>query len=219
MDESQQIKAKNIAPYAFGALTILLLFGVLFLVKGFLHALILGIIGATMLMPVHRHILKGIRHLNKRLPNFSLKKSNKKETPVEPEGEYTNGERRAAALCSVTLVFFCVVIPLTFFMFTLINQGQKALADARTWLAKGPDGRSTLTKHLEELDSKYQISRRWGQLNALNKALDFGEPESKPEEKILEETDGDKPSQTPENDVVTEQKPPAKGETVIHEPQ
>ena len=219
MDESQQIKAKNIAPYAFGALTILLLFGVLFLVKGFLHALILGIIGATMLMPVHRRILKGIRHLNKRLPNFSLKKSAKKETPVEPEGEYTNGERRAAALCSVTLVFFCVLIPLTFFMFTLINQGQKALADARTWLAKGPDGRSTLTKHLEELDSKYQISRRWGQLNALNKALDFGEPESKPEEKILEETEGDKLSQTAENDVVTEQKPPVKEETVIHEPQ
>ena len=35
MDEQQQIKAKNIAPYAFGALTLLLLFGVLFLVKGF----------------------------------------------------------------------------------------------------------------------------------------------------------------------------------------
>ena len=58
MDEPQQIKAKNIAPYAFAALTLLLLFGVLFLVKGFLHALILGIIGATMLMPVHRRILK-----------------------------------------------------------------------------------------------------------------------------------------------------------------
>ena len=219
MDESQQIKAKNIAPYAFGALTILLLFGVLFLVKGFLHALILGIIGATMLMPVHRRILKGIRHLNKRLPNFSPKKSDKKETPVEQEGEYTTGERRAAALCSVTLVFFCVVIPLTFFMFTLINQGQKALADAKTWLAKGPDGRSTLTKHLEELDSKYQISRRWGQLNALNKALDFGEPENKQEEKNVGETASDKPSQTAENDVVTEQEPQAKGETIVQEPQ
>ncbi|MBO4526586.1 MAG: hypothetical protein J5743_03090, partial [Victivallales bacterium] len=183
MDEPQQIKAKNIAPYAFAALTLLLLFGVLFLVKGFLHALILGIIGATMLMPVHRRILKGISHLNKRLPKFSLKKSDKKETPSEQEGEYTSGEKRAAALCSVTLVFFCVLIPLTFFMFTLINQGEKALADAKTWLAKGPDGRSTLTKHLEELDSKYQISRRWGQLNALNNALDFGVPEIKQDEK------------------------------------
>ena len=186
MDEQQQIKAKNIAPYAFGALTILLLFGVLFLVKGFLHALILGIIGATMLMPVHRRILKGINHLNKRLPKHSLKKDDKAAS--KPEGEYTNGEKRAAALCSVTLVFFCVLIPLTFFMFTLVNQGQKALADAKTWLAKGPDGRSTLSKHLEELDGKYQISRRWGQLNALNKALDFGVPEIKPEENSSEET-------------------------------
>ena len=186
MDEPQQLKAKNIAPYAFGALTILLLFGVLFLVKGFLHALILGIIGATMLMPVHRRILKGINHLNKRLPKHSLKKDDKAAS--EPEGEYTNGEKRAAALCSVTLVFFCVLIPLTFFMFTLVNQGQKALADAKTWLAKGPDGRSTLSKHLEELDGKYQISRRWGQLNALNKALDFGVPEIKPEENSSEET-------------------------------
>ena len=192
MDEQQQIKAKNIAPYAFGALTLLLLFGVLFLVKGFLHALILGIIGATMLMPLHRRILKGIRHLNKRLPKFSFKKNNKTEVPNETEGEYTNGEKRAAALCSVTLVFFCVLIPLTFLMFTLINQGQKTLADAKTWLAKGPDGRSTLTKHLEELDNKYQISRRWGQLNALNKALDFGEPEIKPEEKEADETDDGK---------------------------
>ena len=187
MDEQQQIKAKNIAPYAFGALTLLLLFGVLFLVKGFLHALILGIIGATMLMPLHRRILKGIKKLNQRLPKFSFRKSSKTEATNETEGEYTSGERRAAALCSVTLVFFCVLIPLTFLMFTLINQGQKTLADARTWLAKGPDGRSTLTKHLEELDNKYQISRRWGQLNALNKALDFGEPENKLEEK---EADG-----------------------------
>ena len=186
MDEPQQLKAKNIAPYAFGALTILLLFGVLFLVKGFLHALILGIIGATMLMPVHRRILKGIKHLNKRLPKHSLKKDDKAAS--EPESEYTNGEKRAAALCSVTLVFFCVLIPLTFFMFTLVNQGQKALADAKTWLAKGPDGRSTLSKHLEELDGKYQISRRWGQLNALNKALDFGVPEIKQEENSPEET-------------------------------
>ncbi len=186
MDEPQQLKAKNIAPYAFGALTILLLFGVLFLVKGFLHALILGIIGATMLMPVHRRILKGIKHLNKRLPKHSLKKDEKAAS--ELEGEYTNGEKRAAALCSVTLVFFCVLIPLTFFMFTLVNQGQKALADAKTWLAKGPDGRSTLSKHLEELDGKYQISRRWGQLNALNKALDFGVPEIKQEENSPEET-------------------------------
>ena len=211
MDESQQIKAKNIAPYAFAALTLLLLFGVLFLVKGFLHALILGIIGATMLMPVHRRILKGISHLNKRLPKFSLKKSDKKETPSEQEGEYTSGEKRAAALCSVTLVFFCVLIPLTFFMFTLINQGEKALADAKTWLAKGPDGRSTLTKHLEELDSKYQISRRWGQLNALNNALDFGVPEIKQDEKSHEE--GEKTS----DDASAEQKAQTKNETVVQE--
>ena len=192
MNEQQQIKAKNIAPYAFGALTLLLLFGVLFLVKGFLHALILGIIGATMLMPLHRRILKGIKKLNQRLPKFSFRKNNKTEDTNETEGEYTSGERRAAALCSVTLVFFCVLIPLTFLMFTLINQGQKTLADAKTWLAKGPDGRSTLTKHLEELDNKYQISRRWGQLNALNKALDFGEPENKLEEKEADGTDDGK---------------------------
>ena len=192
MNEQQQIKAKNIAPYAFGALTLLLLFGVLFLVKGFLHALILGIIGATMLMPLHRRILKGIKKLNQRLPKFSLRKNSKTEATNETEGEYTSGERRAAALCSVTLVFFCVLIPLTFLMFTLINQGQKTLADAKTWLAKGPDGRSTLTKHLEELDNKYQISRRWGQLNALNKALEFGEPENKLEEKEADGTDDGK---------------------------
>ena len=215
MDEPQQIKAKNIAPYAFAALTLLLLFGVLFLVKGFLHALILGIIGATMLMPVHRRILKGISHLNKRLPKFSLKKSDKKETPAEQEGEYTSGEKRAAALCSVTLVFFCVLIPLTFFLFTLVNQGEKVLADAKTWLAKGPDGRSTLTKHLEELDSKYQISRRWGQLNALNNALDFGVPEIKQEEKSHEE--GAKPSQEGMDDASAEQMPQAKRETVVQE--
>ncbi|MBR4372355.1 MAG: AI-2E family transporter [Victivallales bacterium] len=215
MDEPQQIKAKNIAPYAFAALTLLLLFGVLFLVKGFLHALILGIIGATMLMPVHRRILKGISHLNKRLPKFSLKKSDKKETPAEQEGEYTSGEKRAAALCSVTLVFFCVLIPLTFFLFTLVNQGEKVLADAKTWLAKGPDGRSTLTKHLEELDSKYQISRRWGQLNALNNALDFGVPEIKQEEKNHEEAE--KPSQEGVDDASAEQKPQTKNVTVVQE--
>ena len=212
MDEQQQIKAKNIAPYAFGALTLLLLFGVLFLVKGFLHALILGIIGATMLMPLHRRILKGISRLNKRLPKRSLKKSDKAENL--PEGEYTSGERRAAALCSVTLVFFCVLIPLTFLMFTLINQGQKTLADAKTWLAKGPDGRSTLTKHLEELDNKYQISRRWGQLNALNKALDFGEPEAKLEEK---ETDGTDDGKVAQDETVVKESQAKTESAAIHE--
>ena len=215
MNEQQQIKAKNIAPYAFGALTLLLLFGVLFLVKGFLHALILGIIGATMLMPLHRRILKGIKKLNQRLPKFSLRKSRKTEATTETEGEYTSGERRAAALCSVTLVFFCVLIPLTFLMFTLINQGQKTLADARTWLAKGPDGRSTLTKHLEELDNKYQISRRWGQLNALNKALEFGEPENKLEEKEADGTDDGKAAKdgTDVNESQTKTEPVAAQET------
>ena len=219
MGEAQQLKAKNIAPYAFGALTILLLFGVLFLVKGFLHALILGIIGATMLMPVHRRILKGISKLNKRLMKIHPPKAAKKENANEQEGEYTNGEKRAAALCSVTLVFFCVLIPLTFFMFTLVNQGQKALADAKTWLAKGPDGRSTLSKHLEELDGKYQISRRWGQLNALNKALDFGEPEIKQEENDLGETVESQPAQDAK--VVAEPQPkveaPVTQETELQE--
>ena len=209
MDEQQHLKAKNIAPYAFGALTLLLLFGVLFLVKGFLHALILGIIGATMLMPLHRRILRGISLLNKRLPKISLKKNNRTEdnaeTTRDQEG-YTNGERRAAALCSVMLVFFCVVIPLTFFMFTLINQGQKTLADARTWLAKDKDGRSKLSKHIEELDGKYQISRRWGQLNALNKALDFGEPEMKSEEKEQSETKGDVDRQSTSQDATAIEK-------------
>ena len=215
MNEQQQIKAKNIAPYAFGALTLLLLFGVLFLVKGFLHALILGIIGATMLMPLHRRILKGIKKLNQRLPKFSIRKSRKTEATNETEGEYTSGERRAAALCSVTLVFFCVLIPLTFLMFTLINQGQKTLADARTWLAKGPDGRSTLTKHLEELDNKYQISRRWGQLNALNKALEFGEPENKLEEKEADGTDDGKAAKdgTDVNESQAKAEPAAAQET------
>ena len=215
MNEQQQIKAKNIAPYAFGALTLLLLFGVLFLVKGFLHALILGIIGATMLMPLHRRILKGIKKLNQRLPKFSIRKSRKTEATNETEGEYTSGERRAAALCSVTLVFFCVLIPLTFLMFTLINQGQKTLADAKTWLAKGPDGRSTLTKHLEELDNKYQISRRWGQLNALNKALEFGEPENKLEEKEADGTDDGKAAKdgTDVNESQAKAEPAAAQET------
>ena len=215
MNEQQQIKAKNIAPYAFGALTLLLLFGVLFLVKGFLHALILGIIGATMLMPLHRRILKGIKKLNQRLPKFSIRKSRKTEATTETEGEYTSGERRAAALCSVTLVFFCVLIPLTFLMFTLINQGQKTLADAKTWLAKGPDGRSTLTKHLEELDNKYQISRRWGQLNALNKALEFGEPENKLEEKEADGTDEGKAAKdgTDVNESQAKAEPAAAQET------
>ena len=194
MDAQQHIKSKNVASIAFGALTILLLFGVLFIVKGFLHALILGVIGATMLMPLHRKIEKGICYIDKRL--FRKRRNRAVSIEGHAEEEVTNGERRAAALCSVALVFFCVVIPLTFFILTLINQGQNTLADARTWLEKGPDGRTKLAKHLEELDEKYQISRRWSQLNALNMALDFGEMESEP---IKNETDANDPEQKSEN--------------------
>ena len=108
MDEPQQIKAKNIAPYAFAALTLLLLFGVLFLVKGFLHALILGIIGATMLMPVHRRILKGISHLNKRLPKFSLKKK-RQERNARRTGRRIHERRKAGgrAVLRHAGVFLC----------------------------------------------------------------------------------------------------------------
>ncbi|NMA40628.1 MAG: hypothetical protein GX937_10685, partial [Lentisphaerae bacterium] len=59
--------APIIAKIAFLLLTVVLLIGVFYLIRNFLHAIILGILGATILSPFHKRVLRFVRQLARKL--------------------------------------------------------------------------------------------------------------------------------------------------------
>lgn len=183
----------NHAAYAFGALTLLLVFGVLFLVKGFLHAIILGVIGATMLMPIHRRILRLVSKLDRRLRKINL--CRRKDSMLNLSfgdrrkrlKSFKASERRTASLFSVCLVFTCVLIPVMLLLITVVHQGQSTLRKVRVLVTTVDDNNKThLENKLQELDAKYNLSEHWRKFREMRDMFNFDEA-SGDEDATLEE--------------------------------
>ncbi|MGN0867188.1 MAG: AI-2E family transporter [Oligosphaeraceae bacterium] len=124
----------RIANVSFLLLTVAVLLAVVYLLKDFLHAILLGALCAIMLMPLHRWILARLARAARRLGHAWRRA---KEPAGEPEPASVSPKvRRLAAFCSVSLVFLLVVVPLGIFGTQVAAQGIRAIPMAQRWIAE-----------------------------------------------------------------------------------
>lgn len=146
--------APNIAKLAFLVLTVALLIGVIYLVRFFLHAIILGVLGATMLAPLHGRVSRFVHNLSRSMRRLR-KKSASTLSPTLLRARarmWRKSKERIAALISVAIVFCCIVIPLAFFTVNVIKQGQSSMSAGLRWIQDGQ-----MERQLQALIDKYDL--------------------------------------------------------------
>ena len=89
-------------------LTLLSLYGVFLILHPFLHALILGLLLATLFYPLHRRILERLRN-----------------------------RKNVAAACSILIVAAVVIVPGVLFVGALVHQGIDTFQHTQTWIKAG----------------------------------------------------------------------------------
>ncbi len=168
--------APIIARIAFLILTVALLVGVFFLIRNFLHAIILGILGATMLSPVHKRILKTVRRLARKM------RRRREKAPAGWQRDRRayarrarRSHRRAAALATVIGVFCVIAIPAGFFSFTVVRQGRRTLSSSLRWIQSGD-----LERQFKTISQKYDLQRKWEKVVALTQLTWQPQPDTGP---------------------------------------
>lgn len=140
-----------IANFSFLVLTLAMLVAVVFLLRGFLHAIILGGLLAILLMPVNRWLLRFLLWLSKRIDAVWRRLLHRPPAPegAEPTPQAGLRARSLAALLSVVLVFFLVAVPLGFFVVQVAEQGMQAIPAAQKWIHEDLEynARTFLTEH------------------------------------------------------------------------
>lgn len=150
---SPQQWRNRIANGSFLVLTVAILLAVVYLLKDFLHAILLGALFAIMLMPLHRWILARLDKAAKSLARGWRRSKTPPEAadpgPPEEPAAPSPKIRRLAALCSVTLVFLLVVVPLGVFAVKVVSQGVMVIPTAQRWVAQELEGKAQefLTRH------------------------------------------------------------------------
>lgn len=153
MENSDDLRSWRpaIANFSFLVLTLGMLVAVVFLLRGFLHAIILGGLLAILLMPVNRWLLQFLLWLSKHTDAFWRRFLHR---PPPPEDAETTPQaslraRGMAALLSVVLVFFLVAVPLGFFVVQVAEQGMQAIPAAQKWIHEDLEhnARTFLTEH------------------------------------------------------------------------
>lgn len=140
-----------IANISFLVLTLAMLVAVVFLLRGFLHAIILGGLLALLLMPLHRRVLRFLLWLSKRTDAAWRRLRHRAPVPESVVSSDQAGPRARglAALLSVVLVFFLVAVPLGFFVVQVAEQGMLAIPAAQKWIHEDLEhnARAFLTEH------------------------------------------------------------------------
>jgi predicted PurR-regulated permease PerM len=149
--------APNIAKLAFLLLTVVLLGSVIYLVRFFLHAIILGVLGATMMSPLHGRVRKIVHRQARALRKLGKKQSAKKSlAQLRPRANsLRKSKERVAAFLSVLIVFCCIVIPLTFFTVNAVKQGQSSMRAGLRWIQDGQ-----MERQLQALIDKYELHEK-----------------------------------------------------------
>lgn len=146
--------APNIAKLAFLVLTLVLFISMVYMVRFFLHAIILGVLGATMLAPLHGRVSRLVHYLS-RATRRLRKKGARAWSPAQLRARtrtWRKSKERLAALISVVTVFCCIVIPLAFFTVNVIKQGQSSMSAGLRWIQDGQ-----MEKQLQALIDKYDL--------------------------------------------------------------
>ena len=132
----QSAWASNIAKGAFLSLTVILFCAAIYLIRAELDAIILGILLAGVLTPMHKRVLRQMTKLDSLIrqrmlhlkPPMDLAKRKLYEAKLQVQ------IRRRAAMVSVVLVFLIIVIPASIFLTQLAKQGVSSLRSATIWL-------------------------------------------------------------------------------------
>ncbi len=153
MENSDDLRSWRpaIANISFLVLTLAMLVAVVFLLRGFLHAIILGGLLALLLMPLHRRVLRFLLWLSNRTDAAWRRLRHRAPVAESAVSSDQAGPRARglAALLSVVLVFFLVAVPLGFFVVQVAEQGMQAIPAAQKWIHEDLEynARAFLTEH------------------------------------------------------------------------
>ena len=124
-----------IAKGTFLALTLALLLTVVYMLHNVLHAIILGVLFAIILMPLHERIVRKMRAFL----DYAYARSNRQRhfrqvKPSAYEARLDWSSRLYASILSILLVFFVIVVPLSAFATSVVRQGITAIPKAAEWV-------------------------------------------------------------------------------------
>lgn len=139
-----------IANVSFLILTAALMCGVVYLLRNVLHAIILGVLFAVILMPLHARVQRIVRRITLRVR--SVRKGKVHITPSYIH-RLDGTVSWISSLLSVILVFFFITIPLTFFVVSLAKQGRTTIPSAKHWVEE------EIPRKTQELVEKYGENR------------------------------------------------------------
>lgn len=129
--------APTIAKVTFLLLTVVLLCTVIYLLRNVLHAIILGVILAGIMMPlnnlIHRYVTRFANWLDgcqRKPPRAKL------EAPKKYARRMDARNRWISSIISVILVFCIIVLPLSFFAISVAKQGRTTIPSAIRWIDK-----------------------------------------------------------------------------------
>ena len=155
----QKTWASNIAKGAFLSLTVILFCTAIYLIRAELDAIILGLLLAGVLTPMHKRVHRQVAKLDnairQRLFRFKMPQDPAKRKLHEIKVK--NQIRRRAAIISVVLVFLVIVIPLSIFVTQLAKQGISTLRSAAIWLEK--ELPQKVPRAIEEIN-RHELTRK-----------------------------------------------------------
>ena len=153
-----------IAKGTFLLLTCALFIAVVYILRSVLHAIILGVLFALLLMPLNELILRRVGKL------FGIEITSPEEVAVggEKPSKREARCRSIAAMLSVILVVVVVMVPLTMFGISIVRQGYGITVTAQGWIVRELPGRiqAAIEKyHLQERLDK--LTRAYSSFNSM----------------------------------------------------
>ncbi|MBR4674297.1 MAG: AI-2E family transporter [Victivallales bacterium] len=155
-----------IAKVTFLVLTVALVLTVVYMLRNVLHAIILGVLFAIMLMPLHERIVKKVRQFLDYAYGRSRKQCHYRQVrPAEYESRLCWRSRLYASIISIILVFFVIVVPLSAFGTSVVKQGITAIPKAAEWV------QNDMPRKSMELYEKYRNKYLIRQLRSLTEKM------------------------------------------------
>lgn len=150
--------ASAIAKGTFLLLTGVLFVAVVYILRSVLHAIILGVLFALLLMPLNDYTLKHVCAM------FHVE-SQSLVTDSVTEGKTTNKRearcKSIAAMLSVTLVIVVILVPLVMFGISVVRQGYNVTVSSQRWIVRELPGK------IQEAIEKYHLQERLDKLTQL----------------------------------------------------
>lgn len=177
--------APVIAKVTFLLLTVIICGTLIYVVRDFLHAIILGLLFGGIAMPFHNRILQFVNFLSERREAMLRRPPKAKlKNPEEYEANRLNRCRSIAAILSVILIFFIIVLPLTMLVASIAKQSYTAIPSAKNWIEKELPGK------IHEFDEQYKLMERLDSLKPLLNPSFTSSPESADDDtsRVQEET-------------------------------